>query len=92
MAQLMPQPLTVSCFSKIQIGFTFLVPDHTGSLGKRAVNISVCDILILHKILQRVLKERTDCQNMIEYCAFREGNEIDLDMKFHLYNKIKWTR
>jgi len=27
MAQLMPLSLTVSCFSKIQIGFTFLVPD-----------------------------------------------------------------
>ena len=36
-AQLMPLPLTVSCFSKIQIGFTFLVPGHTGSPGKRAV-------------------------------------------------------
>ena len=30
MAQLMPLPLTVSCFSKIQIGFTFLVPAHPG--------------------------------------------------------------
>ena len=29
-AQLMPLPLTVSCFSKIQIGFTFLVPAHQG--------------------------------------------------------------
>jgi len=28
MAQLMPLPLTVSCISKIQIGFTFLVPAH----------------------------------------------------------------
>jgi len=28
MAQLMLLPLTVSCFSKIQIGFTFLVPAH----------------------------------------------------------------
>jgi len=37
MAQLMPLPLTVSCFSKIQIGFSFLVPDHSGSPGKRAV-------------------------------------------------------
>ena len=37
MAQLMPLLLTVSCFSKIQIGFTFLVPAHTGSPGKRAV-------------------------------------------------------
>jgi len=32
-AQLMPLPLTVSCFSKIQIGFTFLVPAHPGSPG-----------------------------------------------------------
>ena len=37
MAQLMPLPLAVSCFSKIQIGFTFLVPAHPGSPGKRAV-------------------------------------------------------
>ena len=37
MAQLMPLPLTVSCFSKIQIGFTFLVPAHLGSPGQRAV-------------------------------------------------------
>ena len=37
MAQLMPQPLTVSCFSKIQIGFTFLVPANPGGPGQRAV-------------------------------------------------------
>ena len=37
MAQLMPLPLTVSCFSKIQIGFTFLVPAYPGSSGRRAV-------------------------------------------------------
>jgi len=37
MAQLMPLPLTVSCFTKIQIGVTFLVPAHSGSPGKRAV-------------------------------------------------------
>jgi len=37
MAQLMPLTLTVSCFSKIQIGFTFLVPAHLGSPGQRAV-------------------------------------------------------
>ena len=36
-AQRMPLPLTVSCFSKIQIGFTFLVPAHLGSPGQRAV-------------------------------------------------------
>jgi len=38
MDQLMPLPLTVSCFSKIQIGFTFLVTAHPGSPGKRAVS------------------------------------------------------
>jgi len=37
MAQLMPLPLTVSCFNKIQIGFTFLVPAHLGSPGQWAV-------------------------------------------------------
>jgi len=36
-AQLMPLPLIVSCFSKIQIGFTFLVPAHSGSPGQRAI-------------------------------------------------------
>jgi len=43
MAQLLPLPLSVSCFSKIQIGFTFLVPAQPGSPGKRAVKlVSVC--------------------------------------------------
>jgi len=37
MFQLMPLPLTVSCFSKIQIGLAFLVPAHLGSPGKMAV-------------------------------------------------------
>ena len=35
-AQLIPLPLTVSCFSKIKIGFTFLVSAHPGSPGQRA--------------------------------------------------------
>jgi len=39
----MPLPLTVSCFSKIQIYFTFLVPAHPGSPGKRAIKrVCVC--------------------------------------------------
>ena len=45
MAQLMPLPLTVSCFSKIQIGFTFLVPAHPGRPGQRAIKrgcVCVC--------------------------------------------------
>jgi len=46
MAQLMPLPHTVSCFCKIQIGFTFLVPAYPadlGSPGKGAVKrVCVC--------------------------------------------------
>ena len=42
MAQLMPLPLTVSCFSKIQIGFTFLVPAYLGGPGKGPLNGCVC--------------------------------------------------
>ena len=45
--QLMPLPLTVSCFSKIQIGFTFLVPAHPGSPGQRAVK-RVCVWVLFH--------------------------------------------
>ena len=43
MAQLMPLPLTVSCFYKTQIGVTFLVPAHPGSPGQRVVKrVCVC--------------------------------------------------
>ena len=42
-----PADSTVSCFSKIQISFTFLVPAHLGSPVKRAVKwmcvcVSIC--------------------------------------------------
>ena len=41
--QMTPLPVTVSCFSKIQIGFTFLVRAHPGSPGKMAVKrVCVC--------------------------------------------------
>jgi len=42
-AQQMTLLLTVSCFSKIQIGFTFLVPAHPGSPRQRAAKrVCVC--------------------------------------------------
>ena len=50
MAKRMPLPLTVFCFSKIQIGFTSLVPAHPGSPGQRAVKqvcVCVC-VCVLH--------------------------------------------
>jgi len=54
MVQLMALPLTVSCFSKIPIGLTFLAPAHPGSLGKRAVK-RVC-------VFVRVLLLATICR------------------------------
>jgi len=52
MAQLMPLPLTVSCFSEIQIGFTFLVPANPGCPEKRAVKrVCVCVCVVLYCIV-----------------------------------------
>ena len=56
MAQLMPLPLTVSCFWKIQIGFTFLVPAHPGSPGQRAVKrvcVCVCVCVSVSEIISK---------------------------------------
>ena len=54
-AQLMPLPLTVSCFSKIQIGFAFLVLAHPGSPGQRAVKrVSVCVCVVYMQVCSGV--------------------------------------
>ena len=68
MAQLMPLPLTVSCFSKIQIGFTFLVPAHLGSPGKRAVKCVclLCIVLFAFSALTLLVwrqEEHPACKN-----------------------------
>jgi len=47
MVQLMPLPLAVSCFSKIQIGSTFLVPAHPGGPGKGPLNGYVCVVVVV---------------------------------------------
>jgi len=51
----MPLPLTVSCFSKIQTGFAFLVPAHPGSPGKRAVKRVCVLFIIVPVILGRIV-------------------------------------
>ena len=56
MALLMPLLLTVSCFSKIQIGFTFLVPAHLGSPGQWAVKHCVC---VCHDWISRSYRNST---------------------------------
>jgi len=57
MVQLMPLPLTVSCFSKIQIGFTFRVPARPGSPGQRAVKrVCVCVVIVTYIVLINLFK------------------------------------
>ena len=59
MAQLMPLPLTVSCFSKIQIGFTFLVPTHTGNPRQRAVKRVYVYVVVVVIVVHCVQIEET---------------------------------
>jgi len=66
-AQLMPLPLTVSCFSKIQIGVTFLVPAHPGSPGQRAV--------------KQVCVYATKCINIIFACPPRPQHSSSMACK-----------
>jgi len=64
MVQLMPLPLTVSCFSKIQIGFTFLVPAYLGSPGKRPVKrVCVCASVVYCKSRRLRNDNQTDGNN-----------------------------
>jgi len=66
MAQLMPLPLTISCSSKIQIGFTFLVPSRPGSPLQRAVNrLCVCVCVCVCFIHQSVLI--IHCRKTLEF-------------------------
>ena len=46
-AQLMTLPLTVSCFSKIQISFTFLVLAHPSSPGQTAVKLVLFVVVVV---------------------------------------------
>jgi len=81
MAQLMPLPLTVSCFSKIQIVFTFLVPAHLGSPGKRAVKrvcVCVCMLLIVYQYLT------TFTATIVTLCRTVTDYRIYITAKFYL--------
>jgi len=72
MAQLMPLSLTVSCFSKIQIGFTFLVLAYPGSSRKRAIkqfSFLTCDkhVVLCHSLISSV-------------CAYLNGTFVMLQV------------
>jgi len=69
MVQLMPLPLTISCFSKIQIGSTFLVPAHLGSPEKKAVKMGVC----VPFSCQRRISVKINEQYYVDSTSTREG-------------------
>ena len=71
MAQLMPLPITVSCFSKIQIGFTFLVPAHLRSPGKRAVK-RVCVCMCVGVVI--CLEQGANCLHMVQLMPLPSQN------------------
>jgi len=86
MAQLMPLPLTISCFSKIQIGIAFLVPALPGSPGKRAVKrvcvcVCVCVCTVMNCAESTVLLEpmiRYDVRCYFNVCLNADINQLNL--------------
>ena len=89
MAQLMPLPLIVSCFSKIQTGLTFLVPAHLGSPGQRAVKcarvrVYLCILIayFLGKILTKHYENlRVLAQVTVEMPCVKTDSDV--------FNKVK---
>jgi len=82
MAQLMPLPLTVSCFSKIQIGFAFLVLAHLGSPGKRAVKrVCVC-VCVWHIIINFISKRKKTTVYGLLVCSFSFASITDVISTF----------
>ena len=64
----MPLPLTVSCFSKIQTGFTFLVPAHPGSPDRGPLNGSMC--VTWYQICTRVQRWICDSELCVCMCQY----------------------
>jgi len=88
-AQLMLLPLTVSCFSKIQIGFTFLVPAYMGSPGKGPLNGCVCVSAVAVTVSYTVIhctyvKWPFLTKTTLQYLYFRQlkGTEVNTKLTF----------
>ena len=77
MAQLMPLPLSVSCFSKIYIGFTFLVVAYPGSPGKGPLNGCVCDWSVERRLgypgSSSVVLFFTVCRYLVSACTYHDA-------------------
>ena len=63
----MSLPLTISCFSKIQIGFTFLVPAHPGSPGQGAVKRLCVYVCVFYITLLLPVSENSSQREVSRY-------------------------
>jgi len=102
MAQLMPLPLTVSCFSKIQISFAFLVPAHPGSPGKGPLT-SVCVCVCVCGNRECKIKDTKLTQNknneyhyrniitIINFICQHKHKQIATDCNTTKYNMVKYA-
>ena len=79
-ARLMPLPLTVSCFSKIEIGFTFLVPAHLVVPEKGPLNGCVLAAYFLGNISAKNCQNRYFIVNVIACELFWDTVYIDTDL------------
>ena len=86
MAQLMPLPLTVSCFSKIQIGLpfwyrlTWLVPDK--GLLNGCVCVCVCVFVSIYTsllcgVIYIMNADATLCKRFLSFCYIYFVNSVD---------------
>jgi len=73
-AQLMLLPLTVSSFSKIQLGFTFLVPADPGSPGKRAIK----RVLLKFVDFYQYASKQTFCLQCFDTLGWESGRASGL--------------
>ena len=78
-------PLTVSCFTKIQTGFTFLVPAHPGSPGKRAVK-RVCVCVCVNSSTSHRRK------NTLPHTEFTFSKKVFLTMSVILHLSVYLSR
>jgi len=70
---------SLSCFSKIQIGFTFLVPAHPGSPGQRAVKrvcVCVCVIIQSSTALAGVRAGMSPLPGGRQHCVMSYGTRV----------------
>ena len=101
MVQLMPLPPMVSCFSKIQIGLTFLVPAYPGCPGKRPLNgclsfwderaLAVSPALIFYSLVSKEHLWRLLAQAvcMLDVISATQPTIISTEGKSRL---LTWTR